>query len=215
MYESKTLPWRRRARGWRVWSVGRGKGLALDFGSHVGVVVGAGVARSVEAEVCDVRNLREGDGKTLIRGDSGSAGTNVESGRGRGAFPAGTYLSQPLEVRTKTTLLLEEKAMLRPRTTQRLPAGRRELEDVLAGRSKGPFAPFLSGSKLTDVTLTGKGTIDGSGGAVGAGGGGAQKGLGLHAAPAQSGALHPMQEPESERHYTSELAKVPLGAGRL
>ena len=36
-------------------------------------------------------------------------------------------------------------------------------DDILAGRSRGPFTNFLSGRNLTDVTITGKGTIDGSG----------------------------------------------------
>ena len=165
---AKHCPWRRRARGLASlvgWERERIGGWILAV--TLGVVVGAGVARSVEAEVCDVREFgAKGDGKTLDTAAIQAALDKCgKAGGGVVRFPAGTYLSQPLEVRTKTTLLLEEKAMLKATDDPKdyLPADV-SWEDVLAGRSKGPFAPFLSGSKLTDVTLTGKGTIDGSGG---------------------------------------------------
>ena len=67
-------------------------------------------------------------------------------------------------MRSKTTLLLEAGATLKATDDPKdyLPADVL-WADILAGQSKGPFTHFLSGKKLTDVTITGKGTIDGSG----------------------------------------------------
>lgn len=76
-------------------------------------------------------------------------------------FPAGTYLSQPLTLRSKTTMRLEAGAMLLATTNQRdfmkVPG------DWLKAKSSGDFVPFIGGKDLTDVTFTGKGTIDGNG----------------------------------------------------
>jgi len=82
-------------------------------------------------------------------------------GGGTVRFTAGTYLSQPLTVRSKTTVLLEAGATLLASPTQAdfLKGG----GDWLKAKSNADFIPFISGKDLTDVTFTGKGTIDGNG----------------------------------------------------
>ena len=84
-----------------------------------------------------------------------------QAGGGTVQFPAGTYLSQPLTLRSKTTVLLEAGATLLATTTQsdfmKTPG------DWLKARSSGDFNPFIGGKKLSDITFTGSGTIDGNG----------------------------------------------------
>jgi polygalacturonase len=84
-----------------------------------------------------------------------------QAGGGTVLFPAGTYLSQPLALRTKTTVLIEAGAMLLATTNQsdfmKTPG------DWLKAGSSGDFIPFIGGKKLTDITITGSGTIDGNG----------------------------------------------------
>jgi len=130
-------------------------------------LVVAGVAAvGAEVRVFEVRKFgAKGDGKTL---DTAAIQEALDRcGRACGGvvrFAPGTYLSQPIEIRSKTTLLLEEGAVLKATDDPKdyLPADV-SWEDILAGRSKGPFTHFLSGKKVTDVAITGKGTIDGSG----------------------------------------------------
>jgi polygalacturonase len=132
----------------------------------LGFVVTGALAQASEPKVFEVRHFgAKGDGKTLdtvaiqkALDECGRAGGGVVR------IPAGTYLSQPIEIRSKTTLLLEHGATLKATDDPKdyLPADV-IWADILAGRSKGPFTHFLRGKKLTDVTITGKGTIDGSG----------------------------------------------------
>ena len=79
-------------------------------------------------------------------------------------FPAGTYLSQPLTLRTKTTLQLDAGATLKATDEPKdfLPEDV-AWDDILNGSKKGPLAPFISGKDLTDIIICGQGTIDGSG----------------------------------------------------
>jgi polygalacturonase len=76
-------------------------------------------------------------------------------------FPRGTYYSKPLTLHTKTTVLLDAGATLLASTNQgnfmKVPG------DWLQAKSGGDFIPFISGKDLTNVTFTGKGTIDGNG----------------------------------------------------
>ena len=124
------------------------------------------LATAAEGKVCDVRQSgAKGDGKTLDTVPIQKAlDACAEAGGGTVRFPPGVYLSQPITVHSRTTLLLEEGATLKATDDPRdyLPA-EVTWEDVLAGRSKGPFTDFLGGKGLTDVAITGKGTIDGSG----------------------------------------------------
>ena len=90
--------------------------------------------------------------------DCGKAGGGVV------LFRKGTYLSQPITIHSKTTMQLDEGATLKATDDPKdyLPP-RVAWEDILGGTSKGPLTHFLSGKNLKDVTITGKGTIDGSG----------------------------------------------------
>jgi polygalacturonase len=117
-----------------------------------------------DARMFDVREAgAKGDGKTLdteviqkALDDCGKAGGGTVK------FPAGTYVSKPLTIRTRTTVLLEEGATLLASTNHadfmKTPG------DWLAAKSSSEFIPFVSGKDLEDVTITGKGVIDGNGG---------------------------------------------------
>lgn len=129
------------------------------------VVVLLIVCGAVQAQTSKIFNVRElgakGDGVTLDTAaiqkaldESGKAGGTV-------VLPKGTYLSQPLTIRTKTTLLIEEGAMLLASTNQndfmKTPG------DWTKAKGNGDFVPFISGKDLENVTIAGKGTIEGSG----------------------------------------------------
>lgn len=76
-------------------------------------------------------------------------------------FPPGTYVCRPLTLRTKTTVVLEEGATLMASANHSdfMKSG----GDWLKAKSSGEFVPLLSGKDLTDLTITGSGTIDGNG----------------------------------------------------
>ena len=76
-------------------------------------------------------------------------------------FRPGTYLSAPLVVRTKTTILLEANARLQASTNHADFMTRPG--DWTKADGKEAFIPLISGHDLTDVTLAGSGTIDGGG----------------------------------------------------
>lgn len=83
-----------------------------------------------------------------------------KAGGGTVRFPAGTYLSQPLTLRTKTTVQLDEGATLLASTNQ---------QDFMKApgdwtkATSSDFIPLLAGKDLEDIAFTGKGVIDGSG----------------------------------------------------
>lgn len=136
-----------------------------------GIAIAAGVVHraSNAADSLKVFDVREfggtGDGKTLDT-DAIQKALDVcgKAGGGTVRFSPGTYLSKPVTLRSRTTLLLDKGAMLKASDDPKdyLPATV-TWEDVLAGRSKGPFTPFIGGKDLTDVTIAGNGIIDGSG----------------------------------------------------
>ena len=114
------------------------------------------------AATFNVRDLgATGDGKTFDTTAIQKALDACKDSGGTVTFPAGTYLSQPLKVGTKTTILLDAGATLLASTNQmdfmKVPG------DWLAAKSGGDFIPFISGKDLTDVTFTGAGVIDGNG----------------------------------------------------
>lgn len=118
------------------------------------------------ARTFDVRQFgARGDGKAV---DTAAVQKALDecghAGGGTVRFPAGTYLSQPISLHSKTTLLLDEGATLKATDDPKdyLPSSV-TWEDILQGRSKGPFVNFINGKNLMDITITGKGTIDGSG----------------------------------------------------
>ena len=118
-----------------------------------------------ESKIFDVRAFgAKGNGTNLdtqaiqkaLDACGGSGGGVVE-------FPAGIYLSQPLKIRSQTTVLLHAGATLLACTNQsdfmKVPG------DWLQAKSSGDFIPFLGGKDLINVTFTGRGTIDGQGAA--------------------------------------------------
>ncbi len=124
----------------------------------------AGALQTLGASpVFDVRQFgAKGDGRTL---DTAAIQKALDAcGKAAGGtvrFSPGCYLSQPLTLRTKTTVRLEAGATLLACTNQsdfmKVPG------DWLKAKSGSDFIPFISGKGLTDVTLTGGGTIDGNG----------------------------------------------------
>ncbi|MGD1088817.1 MAG: glycoside hydrolase family 28 protein [Verrucomicrobiota bacterium] len=121
------------------------------------------VGSTSSATTFDVREFgAKGDGKSL---DTTAIQKAFDEcgivGGGTVRFPAGTYLSQPLLLRSKTTVLLEAGATLLAITNQsdfmKVPG------DWLKAESSSDFIPFIGGRNLTDITFTGQGTIDGSG----------------------------------------------------
>jgi polygalacturonase len=114
-----------------------------------------------EAKVFDVRQLgATGDGRTLdtavIQGALDAYG---KAGGGVVRMPAGTYVSQPITLCSKVTLQLDEGATLQ--ATKQHADFMKTPGDWLTAR--GGFIPFISGRDLTDIAITGKGTIDGAG----------------------------------------------------
>ncbi|MFT3867658.1 MAG: glycosyl hydrolase family 28 protein [Nibricoccus sp.] len=73
------------------------------------------------------------------------------AGGGIVTIPAGEHLSGPLRLSNNVNLHLAEGALLRMLPLDRYPGGSKSPEN------------FISGSKLHDVAITGKGTIDGQG----------------------------------------------------
>jgi polygalacturonase len=113
----------------------------------------------------DVQNVRDfgakGDGVTLDTSAIQKALDACKNTGGTVVFPAGTYLSQPLTVGTKTTVRIEKGATLLATTNQmdfmKMPG------DWLKAKSGSDFIPFISGKDLENVTFTGGGVIDGNG----------------------------------------------------
>ncbi|MCX8090968.1 MAG: glycoside hydrolase family 28 protein [Verrucomicrobiae bacterium] len=139
--------------------------LLLGFSATLLVAVASCHAESPPraGRVFDVREFgAKGDGKTLDTKAIQKAFDECgRAGGGTVRFPPGTYLSQPLTLRTKTTVLLEEGATLLAHTNHadfmKVPG------DWLKASASGDFIALLSGKDLEDITFTGKGTIDGNG----------------------------------------------------
>jgi polygalacturonase len=117
---------------------------------------GYALAEGGQGRVFDVREHgAKGDGKSL---DTAAIQKTLDAcgkaGGGTVLLPPGTYLSQPLVLRTKTRLLVERGATLRATD---------EPADYQRNDKPGTFDPFLSGKDLEDVTIAGRGMIDGAG----------------------------------------------------
>lgn len=120
-------------------------------------------ARAQSEKVFDVRaSGAKGDGRT---DDTVAIQTALDAcgkaGGGTVKLPKGSYYSKPLTIRTKTTLLIEEGATLLASTNHsdflKVPG------DWLQAKSGGDFVPFLSGKDLENVTIAGRGVIEGNG----------------------------------------------------
>jgi polygalacturonase len=75
----------------------------------------------------------------------------VEAGGGRVIIPSGVYLCGPLQFASNLDLHIDSGAILRMLPLERYPGGTIDGID------------FISGNKLHDIAITGKGTIDGQG----------------------------------------------------
>jgi polygalacturonase len=148
-----------------VWLVMPLLGLSMVAGCGSGVHSQTSQASEAPAKVFNVRDYGAvGDGKTLdTQAIQKALDACGQAGGGTVLFPAGTYLSQPLTLRTKTTVQIESDATLLADTNQneylKTPG------NWLEAKSSGDFVPFIEGKKLTDITLAGGGTIDGNGAA--------------------------------------------------
>jgi polygalacturonase len=99
-----------------------------------------------------------GAGKTLDTAaiqhaldDCGKAGGGIVR------FSAGVYLSKPIFLRSKTTLELGEGATLKATDEEA------DFADPAKPGAWRAFVGFVNGRQLEDITITGPGTIDGSG----------------------------------------------------
>ena len=139
---------------------------ALAFNLTAWAAESSSTSAPASSKVFDVRQFGAlGDGKALDTAAIQKALDECgKAGGGTVRFPAGTYLSQPISLHSKTTLLLDRGATLKATDDPKdyLPASV-TWEDILQGRARGPFANFVNGKDLVDVTITGQGTIDGSG----------------------------------------------------
>jgi polygalacturonase len=113
-------------------------------------------ADNASPRVFDVKESgAKGDGKTLDTDAIQKALDEcAKAGGGTVRFPAGTYLSKPIVLRSSsTTVQLDAGATLLATDD---PAD-------FAGSKPNSFIPFVGGKNLHDVTITGQGIIDGSG----------------------------------------------------
>jgi polygalacturonase len=114
-------------------------------------------------KVFDIRQLgAKGDGKTIdTDAIQGAIDQCAAAGGGIVQFPAGTYLSKPITLKNNVTLQLDENAKLKATDDRQdfLKPGK-TFETAAASSD---YAPFIGGKKLTNIAITGKGTIDGSG----------------------------------------------------
>lgn len=119
---------------------------------------------NLSAADINVRALgAKGDGRTLDTDAIQRAFDSARRGGGTIIFPAGYYVSGPLTLKgDNITVRLDEGATLAAATNQALflKSGG---GDWLAATSGGDFNPFLSIKDGANVTVTGKGTIDGHG----------------------------------------------------
>ncbi len=120
-------------------------------------------ADSRPAKEYDVRAYgAKGDGKTLDTLAIQKAFSDCgKAGGGTVRFPAGTYLSQPLTLGNKTTVLLDRGATLLASPDHK--HFMKTPGDWLKAESGAGFIPLLSGKEMTDITVTGEGVIDGNG----------------------------------------------------
>ena len=115
-----------------------------------------------QGKVFDVRECgAKGDGKTFDTEAIQKALDNCgKAGGGTVLLTKGTYLTKPLTIRTKTALLIEEGATLLASTNQN---DFMKTPGDWTKATSSDFVPFVSGKDLENVTIAGKGTIEGSG----------------------------------------------------
>ncbi len=121
------------------------------------------LCRAAGAGIFDVRQFgARGDGKTKDTAAIQAAlDASGKAGGGSVRFTAGTYLCQPVSVHSQTTVLLEAGATLLAVANQS--DFMKKPGNWLMAKSNDDFIPFIGGKNLTNVTITGGGTIDGNG----------------------------------------------------
>src|SRR5262249_53894780 len=114
------------------------------------------IASSATGKTFSVRDCgAKGDGESLDTAAIQKALDECgKAGGGTVLLPRGTYLSKPIFLRSNMTLQLDEGALLKATDEPNDFADSKEGRGVLA---------FINGSNLTNITIAGKGTIDGSG----------------------------------------------------
>ncbi len=107
----------------------------------------------------DVRAVgAKGDGKNLDTAAIQQALDECgKAGGGTVRFSAGVYLSKPIFLRSKTTLELGEGATLKATDEEA------DFANPAKPGAWRDFIGFVNGRQLTDIAITGPGTIDGSG----------------------------------------------------
>jgi polygalacturonase len=117
------------------------------------------VSAASSSRIFDVRAAGAvGDGKTL---DTAAIQRALDecgkAGGGIVRFSSGTYLSKPILLRSKTTLKLDQGATLKATDNET------DFADPARPGAWRAFVAFVNGRDLENITITGPGTIDGSG----------------------------------------------------
>lgn len=129
----------------------------------VGLLLAISNSAQGQPRTYDVRSFgAKGDGKTLDTAAIQKAFTECgKAGGGAVRFSPGTYLCQPVTLGTKTRVILEKGATLLASPDHK--HFMKAPGDWLKAASGSDFIPLLSGKDLSDITITGEGTIDGNG----------------------------------------------------
>ncbi|MGA2604606.1 MAG: glycoside hydrolase family 28 protein [Verrucomicrobiia bacterium] len=151
--DNSTNQRRRRALLVAVWLLGSCLWLPAITGWAADAVAPGG---GISGKVFNVREFgAKGDGRTL---DTAAIQKALDecgnAGGGMVRFPSGTYLTKPITLRTRTTVQLDEGAIIKATDDQ---------ADFAVAGKPSTFVPFIGGKDLQDITITGRGTIDGSG----------------------------------------------------
>jgi polygalacturonase len=161
-----------------ILSVNASNILAADSGSKGGEIVAAlPVIPDAKFNLADFGG--NGDGKAFNTDAFKNAIAAIaKAGGGHLIVSAGTYKTLPFTLTSHLDLHLEPGAVIKapstfkdyglPDPNEPLPEPAPSAADTRGGRGRGPgspgwVAPLISGSNLTDVAITGDGTIDGSG----------------------------------------------------
>lgn len=132
-------------------------GMCIPFGRLFAVATFVALSPVLRAEsTCDVRAMgAKGDGATKDTVAIQKAIDACAPKRGAVVLSGGTFVSAPLELRSGVTLRVENGSTL---------LGSRDVEDYpIREDAKWRRVALLHGDHLNGVTITGGGTIDGSG----------------------------------------------------
>ena len=131
--------------------------MRLKFQIFLAAVATIGLCCAAQAKVCDARAMgAKGDGKTK---DTAALQTAIDGCAAKGGgdvrLTAGTYLSAPLALKSHVHLLLEKGPVL---------LGSPDIDDYpVREDAKWRRVSLLHADKVTDIAITGEGTVDGQG----------------------------------------------------